>query len=253
VYLIPHATPRPSAVFTTWISNNFSSKNLFLKPLLPKENDLLEALQNPPPLTQNPPRKPPSSSGKRPLDTACEKTDSLVPATVQTTSQPTAPAPKKPRLSTQPETRAPPAGQSCQSEVPKRVTRSAMWAAEARKFKTGTVWDSIRMTDSMYKGTRIPKSFEISVGSQKFWVHPNATDHMWEYITKSRPITHSMPINSQTILTSFKAAMEEAISKGFKYEEVFTIGCWQFKIGKARKSGFLPTIYHAQFVPKGFG
>jgi len=127
--------------------------------LLPKESVLLGALQSPPSLTQNPqpnpppqnikiphtkpstkptstkhqitnPRKPPSSSGKRPLDTACEKPDSLVPATAQTTPQPSAPAPKKPRLANQPETRAPPTGKGCQSEVSKRVTRNAARAAK---------------------------------------------------------------------------------------------------------------------------
>jgi len=76
------------------------------------------------------PRKPPSSGCKRPLDTACEKADSLVPATAQKAPQPPAPAPKKQKISTQPETRAPPSGRGCQPEVPKRVTRSAARAAK---------------------------------------------------------------------------------------------------------------------------
>jgi len=54
------------------------------------------------------PRKPPSSSSKRPLDTAYEKPDSFVPATTQTTPQPPARAPKKPKLPAQREPRAPP-------------------------------------------------------------------------------------------------------------------------------------------------
>jgi len=116
----------------------------------------------------------------------------------------------------------------------------------------GTVWNSIKMTDQMYNGTRIPKSFEIFTRRQKFWVHPNATKHMKEYLTEAIATTHSMPINSQAILTSFKAAMEEAIVKGFEYDKIFTIGCWEFKIGKARQQGLLPSIYHAMFNPKGF-
>jgi len=83
------------------------------------------------------PRKPPSSSGKRPLDTVYKKADSLVPATAQTTPQPPARAPKKQKLPAQPETRAPPASRGCQQEVPKRVTRSTARAAEAGKVKTG--------------------------------------------------------------------------------------------------------------------
>jgi len=69
-------------------------------------------------------RKPSSSRCKRPLDTVYKKADSLVPATAQTTPQPPARAPKKPKLPAQPETRAPPASRGCQQEVPKRVTKS---------------------------------------------------------------------------------------------------------------------------------
>jgi len=169
-----------------------------------------------------------------------KKVDSLVPATAQT-----------PKLPAQPAPRAPPAGQVCQPETPKRVTRSATRAAQnTTKGKTGTVWDSVKMTDPVYKGTKIPKSFEIAVDNQRFWVHPNATKHMKEYLTEAIATTHSMPINSQ--MTSFKAAMEEAIAKGFKYDKIFTIGCWEFKIGAAKKQGLLPSIYHAMFNPKGF-
>jgi len=81
------------------------------------------------------PRKPPTSRGKRPLDTACEKTDSLVPSAAQKPPKPSASAPKKPKLQTQPVPRAPPAAQGCQvakeaGEIPKRVTRSAARTAD---------------------------------------------------------------------------------------------------------------------------
>lgn len=118
--------------------------------------------------------------------------------------------------------------------------------------KTGTVWDFIKMTDVMYENTKIPRSFELTVGNQKFWVHPNATDHMREYIAEAIETTHSMPINSQTVLTSFKAAKEEASLKGFKFDETFTVGCWEFIIGKARQEGLFSSIYHAMFKPKGY-
>jgi len=81
------------------------------------------------------PRKPPSSRCKRPLDTAYEKSDSLVPAAAKKAPQPPAREPKKSRLQTQPATRAPLVDRACQparevGEVPKRVTRSAARAAK---------------------------------------------------------------------------------------------------------------------------
>jgi hypothetical protein len=118
-------------------------------------------------------------------------------------------------------------------------------------LRTGTVWDNIKVTDTMYSNTKIPRSFEISVGNQKFWVHPNATKHMWEYLRKAISTTHSMPINSQTLLSSFKAAFEDALAQGIQFDQIFTSGCWEFKIGQAKKQGLLPSIFHAQFVPKG--
>lgn len=50
---------------------------------------------------------------------------------------------------------------------------------------TGTVWDSVKATQGAIKGTSIPKSFELAVDGGKFWVHPNATKHMAEYLTRN--------------------------------------------------------------------
>jgi len=79
------------------------------------------------------PKKTIFLSCKRPLDTTCEKPDSLVPATAQTAPQPHAPAPKKPRLQTQPETRAPPVDRGCQPEAPKRGSGSATQTAKEQQ------------------------------------------------------------------------------------------------------------------------
>jgi len=76
------------------------------KPSVPHAKPPTKPTTTKPQITK--PRKPPSSRCKRPLDTAREKADSLVPATTQITPQTSAHAPKKPKLSTQPETRAPP-------------------------------------------------------------------------------------------------------------------------------------------------
>ena len=118
--------------------------------------------------------------------------------------------------------------------------------------KGGSVWEFIKATDPMYTNTRIPKSFELTVGNQKFWVHPNATKHIKDYLVKAVNISHDMPINSQTMLKSFKAALEKVTANGVNFEQIITIDCWEFKIGAPRQPGLLPVIYHADFRPNGF-
>ena len=122
---------------------------------------------------------------------------------------------------------------------------------------TGTVWNNIKPTDPMYPGTKIPKSFELTVGKEKFWVCPNSTEHMLEYIQgkikeHKKIITHNMPMNCQSLLTGFKSAVEQAVSQGIKYDTMIRIGCWEFRFGMPRKEGLLPTIYHANFKPQNW-
>lgn len=110
----------------------------------------------------------------------------------------------------------------------------------------------------MYPGTKISKSFELIVGEQRLWVCPNSTEHMLEYIKgikanqHKKIITHNMPINCQALLSDFKAAVEQAISKGIKYDVMITVGCWEFRFGMPRKESLLPTIYHANFKPQNW-
>ena len=113
--------------------------------------------------------------------------------------------------------------------------------------KAKTVWDSIKATQPVYEGTQIPKSFEMAVGNQKYWVHPNATEHMFEYVTR-RP-THSININSQEIMTSFQEAVNKAVMQGIKYGERITIDNWEFIFSAPRGDGLLPVIKHAQYIP----
>lgn len=39
------------------------------------------------------------------------------------------------------------------------------------------MWENIKITQPLYGGTKIPKSFELAVDGGKFWVHPNGTKH----------------------------------------------------------------------------
>lgn len=112
----------------------------------------------------------------------------------------------------------------------------------------GTVWEYINITQPFYDGTKIPKSFEIEADGEKFWVHPNGTKHMVEYITRDAT-THGMPINSQTLLTSFHNSVIGAVKEGIKYEEIMNIGNWELIFSKPREDGLLPVIKHAVYMP----
>ncbi|MCY9373495.1 hypothetical protein [Bacillus haynesii] len=112
----------------------------------------------------------------------------------------------------------------------------------------GTVWENIKITQPLYEGTKIPKSFELVADGKKFRVHPNGTKHMVEYITRDAT-THGMPINSQTLLSSFQNSVKNAVKEGIKYEEIMNIGNWELIFSKPRGDGLLPVIKHAVYRP----
>ena len=111
-----------------------------------------------------------------------------------------------------------------------------------------TIWDNIKITQHMYDGTKIPKSFELTANGEKFWVHPNGTKHMLEYITRES-MSHGMPINSQTLLSSFQNSVSDAVKQGVKYDEIMNVGNWELIFSKPRGNGLLPVIKHAVYRP----
>nr|WP_252863232.1 RHS repeat-associated core domain-containing protein [Paenibacillus riograndensis] len=114
--------------------------------------------------------------------------------------------------------------------------------------KTGTVWDSMKATQPLYEGTQIPKSFEISVGNQKVWVHGNATEHMYEDVAKVMKTPGIDPkLYSQQLLTDFQGSLQQATQNGIKYGELMNVGKWEFKFSPPREQGQLPALIHAQF------
>lgn len=115
-------------------------------------------------------------------------------------------------------------------------------------FGDGTVWENIKITQPLYEGTKIPKSFELVADGKKFWVHPNGTKHMVEYITRDAT-THGMPINSQTLLSSFQNSVKNAVKEGIKYEEIMNIDNWELIFSKPRGDGLLPVVKHAVYMP----
>jgi hypothetical protein len=140
-----------------------------------------------------------------------------------------------------------------ESKTAREVSNYKQFAEFENGFKGAaeagnTVWDNIKITQPMYEGTKIPKSFELTADGEKFWVHPNGTKHMVEYITKD-PMSHGMPINSQTLLSSFQNSVSGAVKQGIKYDEIMNVGNWELIFSKPRGDGLLPVIKHAVYRP----
>ncbi|TET06842.1 hypothetical protein E3J79_00585 [Candidatus Dependentiae bacterium] len=132
-------------------------------------------------------------------------------------------------------------------KVVPRSTTAAERAAEGALAKgTCTVCDCIKPTQPFYPNTKIPKSFEIHLENGKFWVHPNATKHMVEYL-QAKPPSFSMPINSQSILTDFSNAANMAIKNGVRYNAKVIVGEWEFVFSPPQTEGLLPVIHHALY------
>jgi len=124
----------------------------------------------------------------------------------------------------------------------KNIAETAREAAQ--ESKASTVWDSVKPTQGNLEGTYVPKSFELTTDDSKFWVHPNATKHMQEYLTRNG-VTHSTPMNSQAMLTSFRSAVNKAVSQGYKSGEMIIVDNWEIIFGSGKSGDALPVIKHA--------
>ncbi|WBG91738.1 hypothetical protein N5580_04060 [Pantoea piersonii] len=124
-------------------------------------------------------------------------------------------------------------------------TESAIEKAGAEVAKTGTVFDSIKATQPAIPGTSIPKSFELNVDDQIFWVNPNATKHMGEFLTRNG-LSHSTTEGSQAMLTSLQSAVKDASSQGLKFNEKMQVGRWELVFSQ-RPSDPYPVLKHALY------
>ncbi|WP_017687496.1 WXG100 family type VII secretion target [Paenibacillus sp. PAMC 26794] len=113
--------------------------------------------------------------------------------------------------------------------------------------KTGIVWDDIKATQPNNPGTNIPKSFEINVNGERYWVNPNATKHMVEYST--RTLSHGQKLTEQQLIRSFQSAVKEAAAKGYKFNEPVIVGNWELIFSPSREAGQLPVIKHGLYIP----
>ena len=111
--------------------------------------------------------------------------------------------------------------------------------------RTGTVWDSVKATGPTIAGTEIPSSFEIVANGRPLWVHPNATEHMAEYLVSEGQANPGL--SSQMVLNSFRAAVSQATSQGIRLGQRITVAGWQLEFSQ-RPSDPLPVIIHARYT-----
>ena len=114
---------------------------------------------------------------------------------------------------------------------------------------TAHVWNDISATQPNYSNTVLPKSFSMQTTDGNYWVHGNATKHMYEELSSGRG-SHAQDPNlyTQLMLADFQASVNKAISSGVKYGKTVREGNWELNIVKPRNNGQYPVIKHARFI-----
>ena len=121
------------------------------------------------------------------------------------------------------------------------------------------IWKKITPTQEFWNShSLIPKSFEIEVEGKRFWVHPNATEHIMELTSPLQPLradilasTFNLPakqtlLSHEMLLTDFYDAINMAIKSGNIYQtENVLFNGWEIGINPSRTPGGHPVIVHA--------
>lgn len=120
-------------------------------------------------------------------------------------------------------------------------------------FNTSIVWHHLKQTQENYTTLELPKSFEMDIQGGKMWVHGNATEHMFQEISKNwngkNPMKIANPkLYTQFVLYDFYQSLNSATAKGIKYDKIVTVGNWELIFSRPRTSGKLPVVKHAQFL-----
>jgi len=117
---------------------------------------------------------------------------------------------------------------------------------------TGTVWDSVVPKQPLHGGTPVPKSFALTVGDTEVWVHPNATEHIFDDlrgVVDRGASCQTIDLAAQSRLASLQAAVAEASGGGTPpIGQMIKVGGWELKFGNPAASGMLPVLYHARYV-----
>jgi hypothetical protein len=118
-------------------------------------------------------------------------------------------------------------------------------ARAAASKGTGTVWDAIKVTQAAKPGAVVPHSFELRTSAGEFWVHPNATKHMNEYLLRNGSFDVT-PMAIQGMLTSLQSAVDAAATQGVKRREKMNFGGWELMFDQ-RAGDSLPVLMHAVY------
>jgi hypothetical protein len=110
------------------------------------------------------------------------------------------------------------------------------------------IWNAIKATQEVYEGTQIPRSFELATASGlKVWVHPNASEHAWEWVVKRNVRPDLQWVLAQVPLSKLREAVSEATANGVAYDTLIQVGQYELKFGKPRTPGDLPALIHAVY------
>ncbi|MFC8190474.1 ALF repeat-containing protein [Cellulomonas sp. NPDC057328] len=129
-----------------------------------------------------------------------------------------------------------------------RAFDAAEGALQARR----TIWDDVRATDSPIPGSQgLPRSFELTAGNVRVWVHPNVTDH----IGRERVVNYqrrglspeAIALNVQQQVRSLQAAVAEATADGIPLNKPMVVGGWELEFSQ-RDTDLLPVLIHGQLL-----
>ncbi len=110
------------------------------------------------------------------------------------------------------------------------------------------VWAGIKATQPVYAGTVVPRSFELTAGATKVWVHGNGSKHIADHATAllARGVSPNLVnVGSQVQLASLQAAVAAAGKQGIVYEKLVNVGGWDLIFSAPRAAGLLPVLKHA--------
>jgi Pretoxin HINT domain len=111
------------------------------------------------------------------------------------------------------------------------------------------VWETIRGTDVAWEGTKVPRSFEMTLASgEKFWVNPNATEHMMQRVLSPNTRWELRDLVAQVQLGNLRNAVSKLAKDGIEYERKYVVDDWELVFSAPREPGLSPVLKHYQPV-----
>ena len=112
----------------------------------------------------------------------------------------------------------------------------------AAKGAEGPWWKASNFGEN-WPGTNVPRGFDLEVGGQKYFVHPNATKHMAEYALGAAG--KGVSASGEFPISPLAGAVEKAQAAGLQAGRNFiTVGNWELGIDTNGN-----VIYHAVYRP----